>query len=139
MYSASAPRKLGLSDAGRTKEHERSDWTIFVRKSGAGTPQGGRNGSDRFVLTDHALAQNIFDPDKLINIGLKHPLDRNAGPLRNDRSNIFLIYGFLKERSLAGKLFPLLSLLTPGVAGPPKFFFSNICKILFRLPAVRRI
>ena len=57
-----AARDLGFADAGRPEEDERADRPLRVLETRARTPDRPRDHSDRFVLPDDALVEQVAHP-----------------------------------------------------------------------------
>ena len=63
----------------------------------ARSPNGVGYFFQRLFLRDYALAQLLFHMDELLHFALQHAGDRNAGPVRYDLRDIFLIDFFLQH------------------------------------------
>src|SRR3569623_1616723 len=59
------------------------------------------DGGHRLVLADHALVQALLHVDEAALLALQHLVDRDAGPLRDDRGDVLLGHLFAQERALA--------------------------------------
>ena len=80
--------QLGLADAGRPQEHERADRPVRVLQAGAGAAHRGRDRLDRLGLADDALAELLLHAQQLLLLALEHPVDRHAGPARDDLRDV---------------------------------------------------
>jgi len=80
--------ELGLADAGRAEEDERTDRPIRVLEPGPGPQHGIGHGGDRLVLADHPFVQLIAQAQKFLALALQEPRDRNARPAGNDHGHI---------------------------------------------------
>ena len=103
--------QLGLADAGRPQEDERADRPVRVLQAGARTPDRRGDGLDRLALADHALGQRLFHAQQLVALALQHPLDRDAGPARDDLGDVVGRDGLLDHRALGLLAFERLELL----------------------------
>ena len=102
------PRQLGLADAGRAEEDERADRTVRVLQAGARPAQSVRDRLDRLVLADHALVQPLLHVDQLLGLALEQPVDRDAGPARDDGGDVVLVDLLLHHRVLELRAVALL-------------------------------
>src|ERR1035438_7224132 len=94
------PRQLGLTDARRPEENERTNRAVGIAESGARTPDGVGHALNRFVLSNNALPQTVFHRDQLLHFAFQHLRHRNAGPLADDLSDVFLVDLFLQHARL---------------------------------------
>ena len=94
------PRELGLADAGRAEEDERADRAVRILQAGTRASQCVRNGLDRFVLADDPLVQTLLHVDQLLGLALEQPVDRDAGPARDDGGDVVLVYLLFHHRVL---------------------------------------
>ncbi len=97
-------RELGLADAGRAEEQERTDRTVRIGKPGPRTADRvGHRGHCR-VLADHALVQHLFEAHELRELAFHQPRDRDPGPLGDDLGDVLLVDLFLQHRAVALEL-----------------------------------
>ena len=79
-FSGQRPRQLGLSDAGRAEENERSNRAVRVLKPGARAAYRVRHGRHRLVLADDARVEALFQVQKARLLAFQHLVDRDTGP-----------------------------------------------------------
>ena len=96
--------ELGLADARRAEEDERSDRTARVLKSGPRAAHGVRYGLDRLILTDDTVVQFALHLEQLLALALQHPADRYARPAGHDLGDVFGVDLFLDHRAGLGVL-----------------------------------
>src|SRR6266516_1114523 len=84
-------RGFGLSDTGRSQEHEDTNRPITILEPGARAAYGIRHGLQSGILTYNSLGEQFFHPDEFLDFAFKHLGNRNAGPLRDDFGNVLLI------------------------------------------------
>ncbi len=82
--------ELGLADAGRPEEDERTDRAAGVLDTGAGPDDRVRDQAHRLVLADHPAVQDLVEPQQLVALAFDQTGDRNAGPLRDDLGDLLL-------------------------------------------------
>ena len=58
-----------------------------------------RQRDDRLVLADHALVQARLHLDQLLALGFEHAVDRDTGPLADDRRHVFLVHHLVEVGS----------------------------------------
>ena len=92
--------QLGLADAGRAKKHERTDRPVRILQSGARAPHGGRNRVHCVLLADDALGKLVFHAQELFLLAFEHPVDRHAGPARDDLGDVIGCNGLLDHARL---------------------------------------
>ena len=111
--------QLGLADAGRPQEHERTDRPVRILQAGAGAAHRGRHRLDRFGLADHALADLLLHAQELFLLAFEHAIDRNAGPARHHLGDVIGGDRLLDHRAAAFAAFhrlePLLDLRNAAV------------------------
>src|SRR6187399_2027236 len=93
-------RRLGLTDARRSEEQERTDRTAGVAEARARAAHGVRDGSEGRVLPDHAPAEVLLHPEELLHLALEHFRDGDARPFRDDRGDVFVRHLFTQVRTL---------------------------------------
>ena len=90
--AASALGQLGLADTGRAEEDERSDRPPRVLDARAGPDDGVGDELDRLVLADHALVEDLVEPQQLLRARL--PASRLTGmPVQRDTIDGDLLLG----------------------------------------------
>src|SRR5699024_5343312 len=89
--------QLGFAHAGRAKEEKRTDRPLFVLQTGARTANGIRDRFHSLILTDHTFVELSFQMHQLLALTLQHFSYRNAGPARDNFSDIFTFYFFLQH------------------------------------------
>src|SRR5207248_8681497 len=72
--------QLGLPDASRSQEDERSHGPLRVFHARACAPDGLAYGDDRLMLADDALVDLVFHPEQLLGLRLDETAYRNSGP-----------------------------------------------------------
>src|SRR6266496_3798645 len=111
-------REIRFADSSGTEKDERTDRAPWILQVGARATQSFADGGDRFLLTNDALLHFGFHHEELLCFLLLHPLQRNAGDLRDDVHHVVRGYHDLF-------FFPLL---TPFVENGIEFF---LCLLLF--------
>ena len=81
-------RELGLADAGRAEEQERTGRPVGVGDAGARAAHRIRHRLDGRLLPDEALAELGLEVQQLLGLALGQPVDRDAGPRRDDRGDV---------------------------------------------------
>ena len=89
-----------LADAGGPQENERADGPVGIGESGAIAADGVGDASESVVLADDALAQALFHGDELLGFAFEQAADGDAGPLADQRGDIFLVDFFLEHAAL---------------------------------------
>jgi hypothetical protein len=82
--------ELGLAHAGGAQEDERAGRPLGVLQAGAGAPDGLRDDLDSGVLADHALVEFVLHAHQLLGLGLGQLENGDAGPHRDDVSDLLL-------------------------------------------------
>ena len=80
--------QLGLADAGRAQEQERSGRTVGVADAGPGPAHGVGHGLHSRLLTDHAMAEFALHAQQLGRLALQQPPGRNPGPGRDHGGDV---------------------------------------------------
>ena len=57
---------------------------LRILQAGAGAPHRGRDRLHRLGLADDALAELLLHAQELLALAFEHPVDRHAGPARDD-------------------------------------------------------
>src|SRR5205085_8838126 len=83
-------RKLGLPDARRPEEDERTGRPLRILDPGARAADRLRNGDDRGVLADDALVQLLLHADQLLRLRLRQLEDGDASPHGDDVGDLVL-------------------------------------------------
>src|SRR5699024_10156367 len=73
------------------------DRPLFVLQTGARTANGIRDRFHSLILTDHTFVEFSFQMHQLLALTLQHFSYRNAGPARDNFSDIFTFYFFLQH------------------------------------------
>ena len=94
--------QLRFADAGRAEEEERADRPVRILKSAAASAHGVGDRVDRFVLSDDAQVQSVFEHEQFRAFGLHHSGHGHAGPLRDD------VGDFVRSDDLTQQPFRLL-------------------------------
>ena len=84
-----------LTNTGRSQEQERADGPVRILQPRAGPANGVGDGDDRLLLADDAFAQAVFHGEQLLALALQHRVDRDAGPPRDDRSDVLIAHFFI--------------------------------------------
>ncbi len=93
-------RQLRLTDARRSEEDERADWPVLFLQARAAASNGRRNRLNSFTLADNPLLELGFHTDQFGAFALEHARNRNAGPPRDDLSDVVAVDFLLQERTL---------------------------------------
>src|SRR5438093_3928890 len=115
-------REIRFTDSSGTEKDERTDRTSWVLQVSTGTTQSLADGGDRFVLTNDALLHFSFHHKELLGFLLLHPLQWDAGDLRDDVHHVVRGYHDLF-------LFPVL---TPFVENGIEFLFRLLLLVAKR-------
>lgn len=81
--------EFGLADAGGTEEEEAPDRAAGVGQTGPRTQDGVGDGGHRFVLTDDALVQMLFQSQQSVPLLLGEAADGNSGLAGHDVGDVF--------------------------------------------------
>ncbi len=93
--------QLGLADAGRAEEDERADRPARVLDARArAQDHASATPLHRLVLADHALVQDLVEPQQLLALALDQPRHRDAGPARDDLGDLVLGDLLAQQRAL---------------------------------------
>ncbi len=90
MNSASALASEGLADAGRAEEDEDADRALRILEPGARPADGLGERRDRLFLADDPLVQRGFHLEQPLGFFAGNPIDRDAGPHRDDLRDVLL-------------------------------------------------
>ena len=90
--------QLSLADPGGAQEQEAAERTVRVLQPGARAPHRLGHGNHRVLLADHPFANHLFHVEQLLALTLHHPLNRNPGPLGDDRGDILGGHFFTQQR-----------------------------------------
>ena len=71
-----------------------------ILQPGAGAAQRVGDRGDRLVLADDALVEPLLHVDQLLGLAFEQPIDRDAGPARDDGRDVVLVDLFLHHRVL---------------------------------------
>src|ERR1700693_16229 len=115
-----AARNLGLPDARRSEEDERTDRAFRVLEPRAGATNRPRDDADGFVLTDHPLVQLLLHREQLLRLALREPAHGDAGPRSDDVRDVF----FSDFDGLVRLRFAVLPLLFEALLLDPQLLFS---------------
>ena len=109
------PGQFGFAHPGGAKEDEGADRAVLVGEPGARTADSIGHFQHRFFLPHHPAGEPFLDAEELFPLPFQHPRHRDAGPARNDLSDLLLIYFlaqhldvFLDRLQLGGGLIDLL-------------------------------
>ena len=95
--------QLGLADARRAEEDERSDRLARVVQSGARTAHSVRNGGDGLLLSHDALVKLRLHVQQFLTLRGEHPRHGDARPARYDLGHILRIDLLLDHGAAAGR------------------------------------
>ena len=73
-------RQLGLPDAGRAEEQERTGGPVGVADAGPGSSHGVGHRAHSLFLPDDATAELVLHAQQLRCLALEQPARRDAGP-----------------------------------------------------------
>ena len=117
--------ELGLTDARRAEEDERTGRTLRVLQARTGATDRLGDGLDGVLLADDPLVQLVFHAEELLGLFLGELVDGDAGPQREHLGDGFLIdlveqvetrrLGFGLHRVAAGEKFLLLVAQAAGL------------------------
>ena len=93
--------RLGLADARRAGHQKDADRFARIGQAGPARADGLRNGIERVVLPDDALAKRGLQGQDGLDLVRYHSADRHARPGRDDLGNRLPIDGRVHERFLA--------------------------------------
>ena len=94
-------RQLGLADAGRPQEDERADragWGPAARRARGGRRWRPRSTASSWPTTRGCRRSSMWQQLRLL--ALQHLVDRDAGPLRDDRGDVLLGDLLAQERAV---------------------------------------
>lgn len=83
---------FGLADPGRSHQQEGPQWLAGIAESGLGGLDTCGDRFQRAILTDHPLAQLLFERKDGCDVVLHHPTRRNAGPVCDDGGDDRLVH-----------------------------------------------
>ena len=91
-------RELRLADAARSAKEKAADGLTRIVQTGSGPPNRLRHRRNRAFLTDHALCKQHCSRSSSSPAcdSVKRRL-RNAGPARNDRSDVFAAHAWILD------------------------------------------
>ena len=92
-----SPGQFCLSYAGGTEKEEGTDGSVAVTQARPASPYGVGYGDDCFILAHHLPMQPGLHLDQFLDFSLDQPVDRDAGPLRNDLGDVLLVHFFLEH------------------------------------------
>ena len=93
--------ELGLADARRSEEQERTVRPARIGEAGARAADGVRDDAHGLFLADDAPRQRVLHAQQLLLLALEHLRDRDAGPLRDDLGD--LLVGDAVAHELGGR------------------------------------
>src|SRR5690606_3993371 len=89
--------ELCLSDSRRTKEYERSYWSVRIPNTDTTSLHRISNLLKSLILPHRTLLKLLFHASKLLRFSFKHFRHRNAGPARHYFRNILFSHFFFKN------------------------------------------
>ena len=92
--------QLGLANAGRAEEQERTGWAIRIADAGLGAANCIADYLYRALLTDQALAQLGLKVQQLFAFAGEQAAGRNTGPGTNHRGDV--VFGHLIANHAVG-------------------------------------
>ena len=115
--------QLGLADAGRAEEQERSGRPVRVGDAGARAAYRVAHRANGVALADETLAELVLHPQQLRGLPLEQPAGRDAGPGEHDvgdvvRPDLLLDHGVGALGVLGRGREVLLQLGNPAVQQP---------------------
>src|SRR6266496_3718031 len=115
-------REIRFADSSGTEKDERTDRAPWILQVGARATQSFADGCDRFLLTNDALLHFRFHHEEFLRFLLLHPLQWDAGDLRDDVHHVVRGYHDLF-------FFPFL---TPFIENGIEFFFCLLLLVAKR-------
>ena len=91
--------QLGLADARRTEEDERTDRLAGIVQPGARTAHGVGNGRDGLLLPDDALVEFVLHVEQFLALRGQHARHGNARPARHHLGNVLRVDLLLDHRT----------------------------------------
>ncbi len=86
-----------LAYARGAKEDKGTNRTVGVFDARTGTQNGFADGFDRFVLTDYAFMEHIFQMNELFPLAREHLADGNTRPAADDLGDVFFADFFFEQ------------------------------------------
>ena len=97
-------RQLGLANARRAEEQERTERPVGVLQSGTRSTHRSRNSGDGGVLTDNRFSEDRLHLEELFALALEHLVDGNAGPAADDAGDVVRGHLFAQHGACRGTL-----------------------------------
>ena len=93
-------RELCLADARRAEEDERADWAVRVLDAGTCAQDGFADSLDRFVLSDDARVQDIFEVQQFLALARQHFRHGDPRPAADDLRDILFADLFFQKAAV---------------------------------------